>query len=425
MYGHSPIESNKDRKVRVYADNTAVSASTAQSEYARYLNFIGDRFTAVSNTVSGVKTYDIALKYADKIIPYEAGVAKGSTPGYLNFDGDHFDVSSLASQMYTVTSTGRTIPYEAGSAKGIPGFINFDGTHFDVSTIASNQYTVTLPNHADYLLNDQVTLFNNGTQVGAQPGKINLSTAFTSTYDSGNDRFDIGLASGSSGGIIPSPSGLVRGGIRDLSVPFGDGLFNMPHNYADGEASGGNNNTHGHFRRYSVDDVDNSLLGVTTDFSTTQLAFNPHLYGKMNINNLDDSRCILGWASAEPPADNNTFMNGLSGFMIGFQNDTAETEDTTWQIMRNDGSGSETKVSTGISMTPGNTFTFELVGDTANNRWGWNVNGGSFTYYTQGATGNSPATATNLRWMFRMETIGGDAGSLELDIYYLYLLQDK
>jgi hypothetical protein len=76
-------------------------------------------------------------------------------------------------------------------------------------------------------------------------------------------------------------------------------------------------------------------------------------------------------------------------------------------------------------MTPGNTFTFELVGDTANNRWGWNINGGAFTYYTQGASGNSPATTTNLRWNFRMETIGNDTGSLELDIYYLYLLQDK
>jgi hypothetical protein len=74
MFGHSPIESNRDRKVKVYLDNNSVSASTAQSEYARFLNFIGDRFTAVSNTVSGVKTYDIALKYADKIIPYEEGV---------------------------------------------------------------------------------------------------------------------------------------------------------------------------------------------------------------------------------------------------------------------------------------------------------------------------------------------------------------
>ena len=119
MFGHSPIDSDKDRRVRVYADNTAVSASTAQAEYARYLNFIGDRFTAVTNTVSNVKTYDIALKYADKIIPYEGGTAKGSTPGYLNFDGDHFDVSSLATDKYTVTSTGRTVPYEGGNAKGV------------------------------------------------------------------------------------------------------------------------------------------------------------------------------------------------------------------------------------------------------------------------------------------------------------------
>ena len=174
MFGHSPIQSERDKRVRVYLDNSAVSASTAQSEYSRFPNFIGDRFTAVTNTVSGVKTYDIALKYADKIIPYEAGVAKGVTPGYLNFDGDHFDVSSLASQMYTVTSTGRTVPYEAGSAKGIPGFINFDGTHFDVSTIASNQYTVTLPNHASYLLDEKAKVYVNDVQVGSVAAHLKI-----------------------------------------------------------------------------------------------------------------------------------------------------------------------------------------------------------------------------------------------------------
>lgn len=420
MFGHSPIEGDKDRRVRVYADNTAVSASTAQSEYARYLNFIGDRFTAVTNTVGGVKTYDIALKYADKIIPYEAGVAKGSTPGYLNFDGDHFDVSSLASQMYTVTNPAYGKVLITGT-NTTPRKLNIsNATNHEALTIAED-----VPNDEVDLVfrNDEVDVFLNGTLTSTKPRRINLSTAFTATDDDTNDRIDIGLASGSSGGIIPSPSGLVRGGIRDLNVPFGDGLFNMPHDYTDGDVSGGNNNTHGHYRRYSVNDSDNSLLGCTTDFSMTQLAFNPHLYGKIAISSLDDSRFILGWASVEPDTDDNVFLDNKSGFLLGFQNDTAETEDTNVQIIRNDGDATEDKVSTGLAMNSTTPFTFELWGDSATSKWKWNVNGGSYTEYST-TGGEVPTLNTNLNWNFRLETIGGDAGSLVIDVYYLYWLQN-
>lgn len=421
MFGHSPIESNRDRKVRVYLDDDAVSSSTAQTEYARFLNFIGDRFTAVENTVSGVKTYDIALKYADKIIPYEAGVAKGVTPGWLNFDGTHFDVSSLASNMYTVTNPAYGKVLVTGT-NTTPRKLNIsNATNHEALTIAED-----VPNDEVDLVfrNDETDVFLNGTLVTTKPRRINLSTAFSVTDDDANDRADIGLASGSSGGVIPSPSGLVRGGIRDLDISFGDGLFNIPHNYRDGDASGGNNPTHGHFRRYILNGDDNEMNGATTDFSTTQLAFNPHLYGKMAIPALNKVRFILGWASEEPDTNDNNFLDDISGFMIGFQYDTDQTEDTQWQILRNDGSGAVAKVSTGINLNSTTPFTFELVGDTTNNRWGWNINGGSFTYYTQGASGNSPATATNLRWMFRMEQVEDDGG-IEFDLYYLYLLQDK
>jgi hypothetical protein len=415
MFGHSPIESNRDRRVKVYLDNNSVSASTAQSEYARFLNFIGDRFTAVSNTVGGVKTYDIALKYADKIIPYEEGVAKGSTPGYLNFEGDHFDVSSLASNMYTVTSTG-WVKVNSFTVKPL-NIVN--ATNNEAVTAAEGASTIDLTFN-----NDETNIYSNGTLVGTAPRAPNFSTDFTLTDDSANDRVNIALAT-TNQNFIPTPNskkwGSVQGGQLDLNDLFGDGLFSLPYTSTSGATvSGNNDNTHGHARRYTLDGVDNDTLEVATDFNLTQLSYNPHIYGKMAMTTLDDSRFFLGFNSTDVPTGSNTYLNNQSGFALTYQYDTAETEDTTWIINRNDGDASEDKVSTGINLTSTTPFTFELVGDTANNRWGWNVNGGAFTYYTT----EIPTTNTNQRFTFRIEQIG-DSSVIVLDLYYLYLVQDK
>jgi hypothetical protein len=415
MFGHSPIESNRDRKVKVYLDNNSVSASTAQSEYARFLNFIGDRFTAVSNTVSGVKTYDIALKYADKIIPYEEGVAKGSTPGYLNFEGDHFDVSSLASNMYTVTSTG-WVKVNSFTVKPL-NIVN--ATNNEAVTAAEGASTIDLTFN-----NDETNIYSNGTLVGTAPRAPNFSTDFTLTDDSANDRVNIALAT-TNQNFIPTPNskkwGSVQGGQIDLNGSFGDGLFNLPYTSTSGATVAGNNdNTHGHARRYTLDGADNDTLEVATDFNLTQLSYNPHIYGKMAMTTLDDSRFFLGFNSTDVPTGSNTYLNNQSGFALTYQYDTAETEDTTWIINRNDGDASEDKVSTGINLSSTTPFTFELVGDTANSRWGWNVNGGTFTYYTT----EIPTTNTNQRFTFRIEQIG-DSSVIVTDLYYLYLVQDK
>ena len=101
----------------------------------------------------------------------------------------------------------------------------------------------------------------------------------------------------------------------------------------------------------------------------------------------------------------------------------AETEDTAWQINRNDGDATENKVSLGVNLVDTSVFTVELVGDAANNRWGWNLNGGSFTYYTQGTAGETPATGMDLGFTFRIEQIGGGASTI--DFYYGYWTQDK
>ena len=64
-------------------------------------------------------------------------------------------------------------------------------------------------------------------------------------------------------------------------------------------------------------------------------------------------------------------------------------------------------------------FTVELVGDATNSRWGWNLNGGSFTYYTT----EIPTLNLDLGFTFRIEQISGDPTTM--DFYYGYWTQDR
>lgn len=416
MFGTSPFLSEKDRRVRVLADGTLVSASTAQSEYARALNFIGDRFTATSNTVGGVKTYDIALKYADKIIPYEAGVAKGTTPGWLNFDGNHFDVSSLASSMYTVTSTG----WVKVNALAVAPLNIVNATNNEAVTASSGVNITNLTFN-----NDETDVYSNGTKITAAPRALNFDTNFTVADDTTNDRVNIGLGSG----FLPDPLtgkkfGLMYGSQNTSSpdgVMAGQGLLNIPYTEegSGNTISGGFDATHGVFRRYTLGSDDNDAFKIMSGSDITNRSANPHLYGKMRIQTLQDHRHFLGFHTGTIPDNNDNFLDNLEGFAIGYQNDTAGgSPNTAWQILRNDGDATTDKVTSGIAIAASTVFTFELKADNSVPNWQWNVNGGAFTAYT-----TEVPTTSNLRFTYQLEEIGGTEA--EIDIFYLYWIQDK
>lgn len=407
---------DKDRRVRVYNAGTPVVASNLQSVYAKYLNFIGNRFTTAAN---GDK-YDISLTYPDKVIPYEGGTAQGSTPGYLNFNDSHFDVSALTGDKYDITSTG----WVKVNALTVKPLNISNATNHEAVTITENANDIGL-----VYRNDEVDVFSNGSLITTKPRRINFDTSFTVTEDDTADTATIALAGGGSGSapvFLPTPMskkyGLAIGGLRDLNSTFGDGLFNQPHNYTDGTVTGGVSSTHGHFRRYVLNGEDNDLLGFDTDFPMTQLGLNPHLYGKISLAVLDDSRFFMGWNSDEIITGENTYLDDRSGYGLGYQYDTAETEDTVWYNILNDGDAAENKIATAINLTDTTPFTFELVGDIANNRWGFNINGGAFTYRAKGTAADTPDTTTNLRFTFRMEEIGSEPTTL--DLYYLFWTQD-
>lgn len=411
MFGHSPIESNRDRKVKVYLDNNSVSASTAQSEYARFLNFIGDRFTAVSNTVGGVKTYDIALKYADKIIPYEESVAKGSTPGYLNFEGDHFDVSSLASNMYTVTSTG-WVKVNSFTVKPL-NIVN--ATNNEAVTAAEGASTIDLTFN-----NDEVAVYSNGTIVNAAPGALNFSTDFTATHDSGNDRFNIALAGAN---YLPDPTagqyGILRWGNDDAPSLEGIFAFGDVNDVGDGTRDQ-NDDADGLYVDWETGSDDNDYIEFTTNGAnitgfTTRRDYNPHLYGKIKMVGTS-FRMFIGFHNNDPlTLDSNTPIGSNSGFGFSYSTDVP---DTNYKIRRNDGSGSEVSTDTGVAFASGTAVTFHIWGNSSG--WFWSINGGTAS---AAITTDVPAAATRMYITCRVEEIGGTEQTMQ--VYYIYYKSDK
>jgi len=404
-----------DRKVKVYVDDVAVISGNAESDYARPLNF-NDRFTVTANTLGSTKVFDVTLTYADKIIPYEAGVAKGSTPGWLNFDGNHFDVSSLASQMYTVTSTGWV---KVNSLTVKPLAIS-NATNHECVTVTENAGDIGL-----VFRNDEVDVFQSGSLVTAQPRRLQFSTGFTLTDDAANDRIDIALAS--TGSFLPIPTSSKWGmmyGAQNLSdpdgFPAGDGLLNIPYVTigAGNAVTGGYDPTHGVYRRYTLGSDDNDAIKIMSGSDITNRAANPHIYCKMRLNVYEDHRFFMGWHTGTIPDGDDNFLDNLIGFGWGEQSDLAATEDTQWRIIRNDGDATADKANSGITIAASTVFTFELVADAANSRWGWNVNGGAFTYYT-----TEIPTTQDLRFTWQFEEIGSEEPSI--DIFYLYWTQDK
>ena len=294
-----------DRRVKVFVNDTAVSASTAESEYSRFPNFKGN-FSVVENTVGDIKTYDIeGLGY---VIPQEGGVAQGTANRPLNFNDSHFDIAETSGSpgSYDITSTG----WVKVNALAVAPLNIANATNNEAVTVASGTNITNLTFN-----NDETNIYSNGTLVGIGPRAPNFSsTDFTLTDDSANDMVNIAL----SGGYLPNPVtgkkyGLAMGGQQDFNSPFGDGLFNLKYTGSNGSISSINSNTHGHARRYKTGGTDNDLIGVETGFDLTQLSYNPHIYGKFSMATLGQSRFFLGFHTGDIPTGSNTYLNNLVG----------------------------------------------------------------------------------------------------------------
>lgn len=413
-----------DRRVKVYVDDVAVVASNAEIEYARPINLIGDRFTVAENVLDGVSVFDISLTYADKTIPYEGGVAQGSTPGFLDFNDAQFDVAPISGDKYVITSTGR-VKVNAISTIRPLSVINDTGNQ-DAVTVTDN------PSASDQIelkfKNNQVEVFQAGVQVGDQPRRLNFDSSFTTTAVGGaSDWVTVSLAdTGDDATYLPDPTsgqyGILRWGSDD--APSKEGIFSFAaiNDVGDGTRDQGDDSD-GIFVSWMTGGDDNDYIEMTTnadnitDF-TTRRDYNPHLYGKVKITG-SSFRMFIGFHNNEPLAlDNNSPIGSNSGF--GFSYSTDGVDSGNYQIRRNDGSGSEAKTSMGVAFSSGTLVSFHIWGNSSG--WFWSINGGAAS---SAITTDVPAASTRMYVTARIEQIGDASGGETMKIYYIYYKADK
>jgi hypothetical protein len=397
-------------------DGVPVSASILQSIYSRFPNFL-NHFIVTSNTlpITGTKTYDISLKYPYKSIPKEGNVSQGIVPRVTDYNDTHFDVTeNVTNDTYEILDTawGKALV----NAFTTPRKLEFVGNA--VASVVENagldKVTMTLT-YID--TNDQVAVFSSGTQVGAEPARINLgSTDFISSRDAANDWIDISLKNN----YLPNPL-------------FGQyGLYRFAGNedgHKEGIFSGFDITDNGGGTTDLTDDADGVCatwetggddndyieLSCSPDFMTRR-NYNPHLYGKIKIVG-DSFRWFAGFHDNDPLAeDDNSPLNGSNGF--GFSYTTDGPDGTTYQIRRNNAAATESKTNTALTFATGTLVSFHIWATSAG--WFWSVNNGAASAAITAAV---PAAATRLSFTARLEEIAGDAQTVQ--IYYLYYVADK
>jgi hypothetical protein len=93
---------DRDRKVKVFSDGVAVSDSTAQSQYAKYLNFIG--FNVTEN--DELKAYDVAavdtVVTDEKVALYHNAVQVGTVARKLNLSTDFTATEDAANNRFNI-----------------------------------------------------------------------------------------------------------------------------------------------------------------------------------------------------------------------------------------------------------------------------------------------------------------------------------
>lgn len=145
------------------------------------------------------------------------------------------------------------------------------------------------------------------------------------------------------------------------------------------------------------------------------LSQNPRFKCSFYFDALTNKRFAFGFLGANTVPASDTFLaTAIPGFIFRY----SSTTDTALQLFRNTNSGTATQVNTGLTVAANTKITIEIVGDSANSRWGWAVNEGAFTYYTTAI----PTASQYLNYAFQMEA--KTAAIQRVRMYYCYLIQD-
>jgi hypothetical protein len=208
------------------------------------------------------------------------------------------------------------------------------------------------------------------------------------------------------------PSYKKWGALNGVATSSGDGLWGYTFPVV-GSASGQGDATDGRFVRYTSGTGAADNAGIRIDTPITIRGWNARMRIKFRISNTD-VRLFLGWkgnAAADPAGDDS--LNGDPGFYFGKVASTS-----SWQVMRNDGSGAT--VTSNVSGNPApNTSIHTVDFWTDGGGYGLRLDNGADNYFTT----EVPSSSHFMAIVFQIENTSGAARNL--DIFYAEIIQDK
>lgn len=182
---------------------------------------------------------------------------------------------------------------------------------------------------------------------------------------------------------VPFPETGYVTGYWDGTGLQGTGLLNNMQEFTDIARADYHDTTTGRFGQEWGSDSDDTAVGLATNKTTVVYRdANPTITINFSIDVAgvgSETQAFIGWISniAETNFDEDTPLNGFHGFGI-----LKRAADTAWQLVRNDGAGTQTVDNNGLPTIDALYHTLKIVGDNSNDRWGLSWDGGAMIWKT-------------------------------------------
>ena len=147
-----------------------------------------------------------------------------------------------------------------------------------------------------------------------------------------------------------------------------------------------------------------------TAIAVTSLSLNPNFWIKVKYADITNLKTFIGFYNTSPPSTAGNFLNNIQGFGLLYN----AAANTTWQIENNNGAATNTVTSTSVTLANNTIYTINIVGDSANNRWGVSINGGAMTYMTTAI----PTSSVGVGFIAHVTT--NTTATRSMDLYWVY-----
>ncbi len=177
-------------------------------------------------------------------------------------------------------------------------------------------------------------------------------------------------------------------------------------------------NTYGRVFEAATGASANNTAGWRSGITLCSLGMNPRYWCRFKLLTYTGTspQLFAGLQSANAHTTGDDYLNALSGVALGLR-----STDSAFQITYNEGTGAS-NWEAAVPATNIDTawHTFDLWGDTANNKWVYQLDGGAVTVVNTGApTTQVPVTNTAMAAQITLSTSDANAKTMQVSTYVL------